>query len=153
MVASLGPGEVGFFTAAIKEVADTQVGDTITDEKRPARERPARLQAGAAGGVLPASSRSMRRSSKTCARRMGKLHLNDASFTYDMETSAALGFGFRCGFLGLLHLEIIRERLEREFNVDLITTAPSRHLQDQHDRRHAEVELHNPGRHAGCHAD
>ena len=75
---------------------------------------------------------------------MGRLRLNDASFSYDMETSAALGFGFRCGFLGLLHLEIIRERIEREFNVDIITTAPVGHLQDQHARRDAEVELHNP---------
>ena len=123
-VERLGPGEVGFITAAIKQVADTRVGDTITDEKEAGQQDAARLQAGAAGGVLrPVPGRCG--DFETLREALGKLHLNDASFTYEMETSAALGFGFRCGFLGLLHLEIVRERLEREFNLDLIATAPS----------------------------
>ena len=121
---SLGPGEIGFFTASIRQVADTRVGDTVTDEKRPTAEplsgfKPA--QPVVFCGLFPVDSNEF----EDLREAVGKLRLNDASFTYEMETSAALGFGFRCGFLGLLHLEIIRERLEREFDIDLIATAPS----------------------------
>ena len=123
--AELGPGEIGFITAQIKQVADTRVGDTITDEKQPLRRSAARLQAGAAGRLLRPVSGRCGAISRICARPWAGLRLNDASFSYEMESSAALGFGFRCGFLGLLHLEIIQERLEREFNLDLIATAPS----------------------------
>ena len=124
LVDQLVPGEVGFITAAIKEVADTHVGDTITDDKKPAEDalpgfKPA--QQVVFCGLFPADAAQF----EDLRDALGKLHLNDASFTYETETSAALGFGFRCGFLGLLHLEIIRERLEREFNLDLIATAPS----------------------------
>jgi len=120
----LGPGEIGFFTAAIKQVADTRVGDTVTDEKKPCLEalpgfQPA--QPVVFCGLFPVDSSEF----ENLRDAMGKLRLNDASFEFEMETSAALGFGFRCGFLGLLHLEIIRERIEREFDIDLITTAPS----------------------------
>ena len=120
----LGPGEIGYLTAAIKQVADTRVGDTITEEKNPTAEplpgfQPA--QPVVFCGFFPVDSAEF----ESLREAMGKLRLNDASFHYEMETSAALGFGFRCGFLGLLHLEIIRERIEREFNIDLITTAPS----------------------------
>src|SRR6195256_726555 len=120
----LGPGEVGFLTAAIKEVADTKVGDTITDERHGTAEplpgfKP--LQQVVFCGLFPVDAAEF----EQLRDALSKLHLNDASFTYETETSAALGFGFRCGFLGLLHLEIIRERLDREFNLDLITTAPS----------------------------
>jgi len=141
-VDSLGPGEVGFITAAIKQVADTQVGDTITDEKRGALSplpgfKPA--QQVVFCGLFPADAALF----EDLRDALGKLHLNDASFTYEMETSAALGFGFRCGFLGLLHLEIVRERVEREFNLELIATAPSViyhiHLTDG-----TMKELHNP---------
>ena len=138
----LGPGEIGFFTAAIKQVADTRVGDTITEEKRPCVKplpgfKPA--QPVVFAGFFPVDTAEF----EALREAIAKLRLNDASFTYEMESSAALGFGFRCGFLGLLHLEIIRERLEREFNIDLITTAPSViyrvYLQDG-----AMIELHNP---------
>jgi GTP-binding protein LepA len=142
LVERLGPGEVGFLTAAIKEVADTKVGDTITDERRGAETplpgfKP--LQQVVFCGLFPVDAAEF----EQLREALGKLHLNDASFTYETETSAALGFGFRCGFLGLLHLEIIRERLDREFGIDLIATAPSViyriHLTD------GEVkELHNP---------
>ncbi|MCF6327792.1 MAG: translation elongation factor 4 [Devosiaceae bacterium] len=120
----LGPGEIGFVTASIKEVADTNVGDTITDDKRPAETalegfKPA--QPVVFCGLFPVDANDF----EDLRAAMGKLRLNDASFSYEMETSAALGFGFRCGFLGLLHLEIIQERLSREFNLDLIATAPS----------------------------
>jgi GTP-binding protein LepA len=120
----LGPGEVGFITAQIKQVADTRVGDTITDEKRPCTEplpgfKPA--QPVVFCGLFPADAANF----EDLRAAMGRLRLNDASFSYEMESSAALGFGFRCGFLGLLHLEIIQERLAREFNLDLIATAPS----------------------------
>jgi GTP-binding protein LepA len=123
-VASLDPGEIGFFTAAIKEVADTRVGDTITEEKRPCAKplpnfKPA--QPVVFAGFFPVDSADF----DALRGAIARLRLNDASFIYEMESSAALGFGFRCGFLGLLHLEIVRERLEREFNIDLITTAPS----------------------------
>jgi GTP-binding protein LepA len=120
----LGPGEIGFFTASIREVADTRVGDTVTDERKPAGAplpgfKPA--QPVVFCGLFPVDASEF----EDLREAVGKLRLNDASFSYEMETSAALGFGFRCGFLGLLHLEIIRERLEREFNIDLIATAPS----------------------------
>jgi len=142
MIDKLGPGEIGFFTAAIKEVADTRVGDTVTDEKNPATSplpgfKPA--QPVVFAGFFPVDAARF----EDLREAMGRLRLNDASFSYDMETSAALGFGFRCGFLGLLHLEIIRERIEREFNVDVITTAPSViykvNLNDG-----TQLELHNP---------
>src|SRR6476659_8111386 len=124
MRASLGPGEIGFFTASIRQVADTRVGDTVTDEKKPAEAplagfKPA--QPVVFCGLFPVDASEF----ENLREAVGKLRLNDASFSYEMETSAALGFGFRCGFLGLLHLEIIRERLEREFNIELIATAPS----------------------------
>ncbi len=120
----LGPGEIGFFTASIKQVADTNVGDTITDDKKPTAKalpgfRPA--QPVVFCGLFPVDASEF----EVLREAMGKLRLNDASFSYEMETSAALGFGFRCGFLGLLHLEIIQERLAREFDLDLIATAPS----------------------------
>ena len=123
-VAKLGPGEVGFITAQIKQVADTRVGDTITDEKKPCTEmlagfKPA--QPVVFCGLFPVDAADF----EELRAAMGKLRLNDASFSYEMESSAALGFGFRCGFLGLLHLEIIQERLSREFDLDLIATAPS----------------------------
>jgi GTP-binding protein LepA len=120
----LGPGEIGFFTASIKQVADTNVGDTITDDRKPTAEplagfRPA--QPVVFCGLFPVDASDF----DELREAMAKLRLNDASFSFEMETSAALGFGFRCGFLGLLHLEIIQERLSREFDLDLIATAPS----------------------------
>jgi len=123
-VNALGPGEIGFITASIKEVADTRVGDTITEDKRPTLEmlpgfKPA--QPVVFCGLFPVDADEF----EDLRAAMGRLRLNDASFSFEMESSAALGFGFRCGFLGLLHLEIIQERLEREFNLDLIATAPS----------------------------
>jgi GTP-binding protein LepA len=142
MMDALGPGEVGFFTAAIKEVADTRVGDTVTDARRPTAEalpgfKPA--QPVVFCGLFPVDAADF----ANLRDAMAKLRLNDASFSFEMETSAALGFGFRCGFLGLLHLEIIQERLEREFNLDLIATAPSviykMKLTDG-----SEIEIHNP---------
>jgi len=123
-VDELGPGEIGFLTASIKQVADTRVGDTITDDRKPVSTalpgfRPAVPVVFC--GLFPVDAAQF----EDLRAAMGKLRLNDASFTYEMETSAALGFGFRCGFLGLLHLEVIQERLAREFNLDLIATAPS----------------------------
>jgi GTP-binding protein LepA len=123
-VDELGPGEIGFLTASIKQVADTRVGDTITDDRKPVSTplpgfRPAIPVVFC--GLFPVDAAQF----EDLRAAMGKLRLNDASFTYEMETSAALGFGFRCGFLGLLHLEVIQERLAREFNLDLIATAPS----------------------------
>ena len=120
----LGPGEVGYITAAIKTVADTSVGDTITDDRKPAHEP---LEGFIPSvpvvfcGLFPTDTGQY----EDLRNSLEKLHLNDASFHFEAETSAALGLGFRCGFLGLLHLEIIQERLEREFGLDLITTAPS----------------------------
>ncbi|MDP2124864.1 MAG: translation elongation factor 4, partial [Parvibaculum sp.] len=141
-VARLTPGEIGFFTASIKEVADTRVGDTVTDEKRPCAKalagfKPA--QPVVFCGLFPVDAAEF----EDLREAMGRLRLNDASFEFEMETSAALGFGFRCGFLGLLHLEIIRERLEREFNIDLITTAPSV-IYQLHMTDGTIVEMHNP---------
>ncbi len=142
LVDSLGPGEVGFITAQIKEVADTQVGDTITEEKRGTPTplpgfKPA--QQVVFCGLFPVDPAQF----EDIRDALGKLHLNDASFTYETESSAALGFGFRCGFLGLLHLEIIRERLEREFDLDLIATAPSV-IYRVHMTDGSVKELHNP---------
>lgn len=141
-VSDLGPGEIGYFTAAIKQVADTRVGDTVTEDRAPCADildgfKPS--QPVVFCGLFPTDSSQF----EDLREAMAKLRLNDASFDYEMETSAALGFGFRCGFLGLLHLEIIRERIEREFDIDLITTAPSvvYHL---HMNDGSMVELHNP---------
>lgn len=141
-VDELGPGEVGFITASIKEVADTRVGDTITDDKRPTAEalpgfKPA--QPVVFCGLFPVDAADF----EDLRAAVGKLRLNDASFSFEMESSAALGFGFRCGFLGLLHLEIIQERLEREFDLDLIATAPSVVYQLSMTDG-SERELHNP---------
>jgi GTP-binding protein LepA len=138
----LGPGEIGFLTASIKEVADTRVGDTITDDRKPVAEmlpgfRPAIPVVFC--GLFPVDAANF----EQLRAAMGKLRLNDASFTFEMETSAALGFGFRCGFLGLLHLEIIQERLAREFNLDLIATAPSVIYKIKLKNGKA-VEIHNP---------
>ena len=120
-----GPGRSRLrLTAQIKQVADTQVGDTITDERKgTSTPLPGfkKAQQVVFCGLFPVDAALF----EDLREALGKLHLNDASFTYETESSAALGFGFRCGFLGLLHLEIVRERLEREFNLDLITTAPS----------------------------
>ena len=141
-VAELGPGEIGFITGSIKEVADAAVGDTITDERRPTaaaltgfRE----VQPVVFCGLFPVDAADF----EDLRAAIGRLRLNDASFTYEMETSAALGFGFRCGFLGLLHLEIIQERLSREFDLDLIATAPSVVYKIKLINGD-EVELHNP---------
>jgi GTP-binding protein LepA len=120
----LNPGEIGFITGSIKEVADTAVGDTITDERKPAAAPlPGFRQAVPVVfcGIFPVDAGDF----EDLRSAIAKLRLNDAAFSYEMETSAALGFGFRCGFLGLLHLEIVQERLTREFNLDLIATAPS----------------------------
>ena len=141
-VAQLGPGEVGFITAQIKQVADTRVGDTITDEKRRCGEalagfKPA--QPVVFCGLFPVDAADF----DDLRAAMGKLRLNDASFSFEMESSAALGFGFRCGFLGLLHLEIIQERLSREFDLNLIATAPSV-IYKIHQTDGVSVELHNP---------
>ena len=139
---SLGPGEIGFITAAIKDVADAAVGDTITDERRPTAKALAgfkEVQPVVFCGLFPVDAADF----EDLRNAVGRLRLNDASFTWEMETSAALGFGFRCGFLGLLHLEIIQERLSREFDLDLIATAPSvvykLTLNDG-----SEIDLHNP---------
>ncbi|WBQ10252.1 translation elongation factor 4 [Hyphomonadaceae bacterium ML37] len=124
IVAALGPGEIGFLNASIKQVRDARVGDTITEEKRPtAAALPGFKPAVPVVfcGLFPVDSNEF----DDLRDAVERLALNDASFSFEMESSAALGFGFRCGFLGLLHLEVIRERLEREYNVDLITTAPS----------------------------
>ncbi len=142
IVDELGPGEIGFFTGQIKQVADTRVGDTITDEKNPAEGPLAgfrEAQSVVFAGFFPVDAAKF----EDLREAIGKLRLNDASFTYEMETSAALGFGFRCGFLGLLHLEIIRERIEREFNVEIITTAPSV-IYKVNLRNGTQIMMHNP---------
>jgi GTP-binding protein LepA len=141
-VESLGPGEIGFITASIKEVADTRVGDTITDDRKPTAAalpgfRPA--QPVVFCGLFPVDAAKF----EQLRAAMAKLRLNDASFTFEMETSAALGFGFRCGFLGLLHLEIIEERLEREFDIELIATAPSV-IYEIELTSGETIEIHNP---------
>jgi GTP-binding protein LepA len=142
MLAELSAGEVGFFTAAIKQVADTRVGDTVVDEKNAEAValpgfKP--VQPVVFCGLFPVDAADF----EDLREAMAKLRLNDASFTYEMETSAALGFGFRCGFLGLLHLEIITERLEREFGMNLITTAPSV-IYHVHMTDGTMIEMHNP---------
>jgi GTP-binding protein LepA len=139
---TLGPGEIGFMTGSIKDVADTRVGDTITDDRKPTETalpgfRPA--QPVVFCGLFPVDAADF----EALRAAISKLRLNDASFSYEMETSAALGFGFRCGFLGLLHLEIIQERLSREFNLNLIATAPSVIYKVKLSNGN-EIELHNP---------
>jgi GTP-binding protein LepA len=139
---ALGPGEIGFLTASIKEVADTRVGDTITDDRKPVSAplpgfRPAIPVVFC--GLFPVDAAQF----DDLRAAMGRLRLNDASFSFEMESSAALGFGFRCGFLGLLHLEIIQERLAREFNLELIATAPSV-IYKMSLRDGRQIEIHNP---------
>ena len=138
----LGPGELGYIIAGIKTVSDTQIGDTITDDKKPCEDilkgfRPS--QPSVFCGLFPVDSGEF----EDLRESIEKLSLNDSSFQHETENSAALGFGFRCGFLGLLHLEIVRERIEREFDIDLITTAPSViykiYLNDG-----TYIDLHNP---------
>jgi GTP-binding protein LepA len=141
-VDSLGPGEVGFMTAAIKTVADTSVGDTITEDKRETAEPLSGFQPSIPVvfcGLFPADAGQY----EDLRDALSKLHLNDASFHYEAESSAALGFGFRCGFLGLLHLEIVQERLEREFDLDLVTTSPSV-VYKVYRRDGSMIEMHNP---------
>ncbi len=138
----LGPGEIGFITASIKDLADARVGDTITDDRRPAAAplpgfRPS--QPVVFCGMFPVDAADF----EDLRESLGKLRLNDASFEYEPENSSALGSGFRCGFLGLLHLEIIRERLMREFDLDLVITAPSV-VYRVHLTRGEMLELHNP---------
>jgi len=141
-VDSLGPGEIGFMTGSIKEVADAAVGDTITDDRKPTAQALAgfrEVQPVVFCGLFPVDAADF----EDLRAAISRLRLNDGSFSYEMESSAALGFGFRCGFLGLLHLEIIQERLAREFDLDLIATAPSViykiKLIDG-----TEIDLHNP---------
>ncbi|USI74098.1 translation elongation factor 4 [Sphingomonas morindae] len=146
-LADLGPGEIGFITAQIKEITETRVGDTITDARRPAPAALAgfkEVQPVVFCGLFPVDANDFEKLRES----ISKLRLNDASFSFEMETSAALGFGFRCGFLGLLHLEIIQERLTREYDLDLITTAPSvvYHIHLTHSKTEDAhmIELHNP---------
>ena len=141
-IKELGPGEIGFLTASIKQVRDTRVGDTITHEKGGTDKalpgfKPA--QPVVFCGLFPVDSAEF----EDLRDAIEKLALNDASFSFEMETSAALGFGFRCGFLGLLHLEVIRDRIEREYDIDLITTAPSV-IYHVHMKDGTMMELHNP---------
>ncbi|ALC13031.1 translation elongation factor 4 [Sphingopyxis sp. 113P3] len=143
----IGPGEIGFITAQIKDVAQARVGDTVTDAKKPAAAPlPGfkEVQPVVFCGLFPTDANDFEKLRES----IQKLRLNDASFSFEMETSAALGFGFRCGFLGLLHLEIIQERLTREYDLDLITTAPSvvykLKLTRSKDGGPTEMELHNP---------
>jgi GTP-binding protein LepA len=141
-VESLGPGEVGYLTAAIKTVADTNVGDTITDDRNPATEALPGFKPSVPVvwcGLYPVDADDFEKLRDS----LGKLRLNDASFHYEAESSAALGFGYRCGFLGLLHLEIIQERLSREFDLDLIATAPSVVYQLRKTSGE-ELDIHNP---------
>jgi GTP-binding protein LepA len=139
---SLGPGEMGYVTAAIKTVADTNVGDTITDDRHPATEALPGFKPSIPVvwcGLYPVDADDFEKLRES----VGKLRLNDSSFHYEMETSAALGLGYHCGFLGLLHLEIVQERLSREFDLDLIATAPS--VVYKLRRTNGEIEdLHNP---------
>ena len=141
-VEDLGPGEIGFLTAAIKTVADCRIGDTITEDRRPAVDALPGFKPSVPVvwcGLYPVDADDFEKLRDS----LGKLRLNDASFHYEPETSAALGFGFRCGFLGLLHLEIIQERLTREFDLDLIATAPSV-VYRVHRTNATMQELHNP---------
>ncbi len=142
LVDELGPGEVGFFTASIKEVSQTHVGDTVTEFKNETPEalpgfKP--VQSVVFCGLFPADAADF----EVLRESMHKLRLNDASFEFETETSAALGYGFRCGFLGMLHLEIIQERLMREFDLDIITTSPSV-IYKLHMNKGDVFELHNP---------
>lgn len=142
VLSQLSPGEVGFFTAGIKAVSDCNVGDTVTEERRPASSPLPGFKPSIPVvfcGLFPADSAEF----EHLRESLGKLRLNDASFVFEPESSAALGFGFRCGFLGLLHLEIIQERLEREFNLDLVTTAPSV-VYKLYMTNGEMIELHNP---------
>jgi GTP-binding protein LepA len=139
----LGAGEIGFITAQIKDVAQARVGDTLTDAKRPAEqalEGFKEVQPVVFCGLFPVDANDFEKLRESISR----LRLNDASFSFEMETSAALGFGFRCGFLGLLHLEIIQERLTREYDLDLITTAPSVVYEIELTHDGGQIELHNP---------
>ena len=141
-IPELGPGEIGILTASIKQVRDTRVGDTITHERKQTAQalpgfKPA--QPVVFCGLFPVDNAQF----EDLRDAIDKLALNDASFSFEMETSAALGFGFRCGFLGLLHLEVIRDRIEREYDIDLITTAPSV-IYNVYMRDGTMVELHNP---------
>jgi len=147
MVDELGPGEIGFLTASIKQVRDTRVGDTITNDRHGTEValpgfKPA--QPVVFCGLFPVDSSEF----EDLRDAIEKLALNDASFSSEMETSAALGFGFRCGFLGLLHLEVIRDRIEREYNIELITTAPSViyhiFMKAKEGEEPERIELHNP---------
>ncbi len=138
----LGPGEIGFIIAGIKTIADCKVGDTITDDRKPASEMLAGFKPSVPVvfcGLFPADAAEF----EVLRESLSKLRLNDSSFHFEPESSAALGFGFRCGFLGLLHLEIVQERLEREFNLDLVTTAPSV-VYKVRMTDGTEMELHNP---------
>jgi GTP-binding protein LepA len=144
---SLSAGEIGFITAQIKDVAETRVGDTITDARRQTAEALPGfklVQPVVFCGLFPTDANDFEKLRDS----LSKLRLNDASFSFEMETSAALGFGFRCGFLGLLHLEIIQERLTREYDLDLITTAPSVvykiHLSHSKEEPAKTIEIHNP---------
>ena len=147
----LGVGEVGFLTASIKTVADVQIGDTITETARPTTEPfPGyqEIKPMVFAGLYPVDTNQY----EELRDAMDKLRLNDASFFYEPESSTALGFGFRCGFLGLLHMEIVQERLEREFNLDLITTAPGvRYSVTTTDGKVTEIDspakMPDPGRH------
>jgi GTP-binding protein LepA len=141
-VDELGPGEIGFLTASIKQVRDTKVGDTITHDKRPTEKALPGFKPSVPVvfcGLFPVDSAEF----EDLRDAIEKLALNDASFSYEMETSAALGFGFRCGFLGLLHLEVIRDRIEREYDIELITTAPSV-IYHVYMKDGTMQELHNP---------
>ena len=141
MIDELGPGEIGFLTASIKQVRDTRVGDTICHDKQTVKALPGFKPARPVVfcGLFPVDAAQF----EDLRDSIDKLALNDASFSFEMETSAALGFGFRCGFLGLLHLEVIRDRIEREYDIDLITTAPSV-IYDIHMRDGQVEQLHNP---------
>lgn len=142
MVDGLSAGEVGFITASIKDISDCQVGDTITEERNPCDRALKGFKPSVQVvfcGIFPVDASEFERLKES----IQKLHLNDSSFSYEMETSAALGFGFRCGFLGLLHLEIIQERLDREFNLDIITTSPSV-IYHIYMTNGEIVDLHNP---------
>lgn len=139
---TLGPGDVGYFTAAIKTVAETSVGDTVTEDKRQTAKALTGFKPSIPVvfcGLFPADAGEY----EDLRDALAKLHLNDASFHYEAESSAALGFGYRCGFLGLLHLEIVQERLEREFDLDLVTTSPSV-VYKVYKTNGTMVELHNP---------
>ena len=141
MIDELDPGEIGFLTASIKQVRDTRVGDTICHDKQTVVALPGfkPAQPVVFCGLFPVDATQF----EDLRDSIDKLALNDASFSFEMETSAALGFGFRCGFLGLLHLEVIRDRIEREYDIDLITTAPSV-IYDIHMRDGRVEQLHNP---------